>query len=135
MGDVRALGSTTWMESEMGIFLADAVFDAHVIGLLEADPVPMEATDHAMKDLRSETSIEEDASSTATVEMHVLILVPVDGEAFEGCAFNVVTADDGEDSGRLGVACHHAIGIERSADGKGVSLASRQSDNGGVKPT
>ncbi len=121
------------MEAERGVFLADAIEHLHVVALLEADAVAVVAAHGAAREDRSGAAIEKNPRAAAAVEMDVLLLVAVDGQRLDSDAFDVGAADHGEDRRGLRAVGHHAIGIERQAQGERVSVPARKAGDGGVK--
>src|SRR6266487_3029136 len=131
--DQRPLRTAPGMETERGVFFAHAFEHLHIVALLEADAVAVVTAHGAVREDRSGATIQKNPRAAAAVEMDVLLLVAVNGQRLDSDPFDVGAADHGEDRRGLRAVGHHAIGVERQAQGERVSVPSREAGNRGVK--
>ncbi len=130
-----ALRPAAGMDAQRGVVFAEAIDDAHVVRLLEADPVAVEIADGAALDDRPKRAIEEDPRPATAVEVDVRLPIAVDRQTLHPHALQIVAADDRKDGRRPGVVADHAVGPQRSADGQRVAALAGDARDGRVEPS
>gem|GEM_PF-4125030 len=59
-----------------------------------------------------ETTEEKNTRAAASIEMNIVLLIPVNDQSFNGSSFDVITADYRVNGCDPGILCHHAIGVQ-----------------------
>ena len=101
------------MYAEIGIILTSTVNYSNVIGLLEADSIPIVVSHYAILDDRPEGTIQENPRTPAAVQVNVGVLIAFNYEIFNSRPFYVIAADYREDCCGFGFVAYHAVGHER----------------------
>src|SRR5205823_5065735 len=106
-----------------------------VVALLEADSIAVVVPDGTPLDHGPVTAIQEDSPAAAAIQRDVLLLVPLNRQVLYPRALYVIAANDGEHSRRPRAVRHHAIGVQRDTDGKGITVAARDTGDRGIEAT
>src|SRR5207253_2666536 len=129
----RSLGPAARMQPQPCIVFADTALQKDIIGLLEADAIPMKIAHEAVLDDRAEPAIEENSRAAAAIQGHILFFVAIDDQVFQARAFEIVAADDWKHRGSLGLSFDHAIGIQWLIKGKRAAVLSGDAAHRGVE--
>src|SRR6185437_8819097 len=109
--DDGSLRAAAGMETQSRIVLADAVLNDHVVRLLKADSVAVIILHHAILNDGAEAPVKKYAAATASVEIDILILVPINDQVFHANTLDIVAADNRKNGRGLRLVGHHAIGV------------------------
>ena len=101
------------MYAEIGIVLTNTASYSNIIGLLEADSVPIVVSHYTILDDCPEGPIQENPGASAAVQVDVGVLIAVNYEIFNSRPFDVIAADYRENCCGFGFVAYHAIGHER----------------------
>src|SRR6266403_2111082 len=123
------------MQSQTGVAFTHTIFDKNIIGLLEANSIPIKVPDDAILHHGAKAAVEENAGSAAAVQRDILLLVALDDEVLDTDSFQIVATDDGEYGGGLCLVCDHAISVERRVEGERVSILAGYTRYRGMETT
>ena len=84
----------------------------NVVGLLKTDSIAMVIPNDTISNHGTETAEEKNTRATASIEMDIVLFIPVNDQSFNGSSYDVITADYRVNGCRPGILCHHAIGIQ-----------------------
>ncbi len=97
------------MYPQRSIIFTNAVKDSNIVGLLEADSIPIVVSNQAVLDYGPKSSIKKYPRAPTAIQVNIWLFIAVYNKIFNSYSLNIISTDNRKYRCGLSLIIHHTV--------------------------